>query len=78
MRVLGQLRKHPKITTTVFHMNDKYVIKFEAGPMEQTFKLSQDQVSGLEGIDKMITEDFVKQVILRFNEMHLSFEALKN
>jgi len=78
MRVLGLLKKHPKITTTVFQMNDKYVVKFEAGSMEQTFKFDQSSVSGLEEIDRMLNEEFVKKVILRFNEMYLSFEALKD
>jgi len=78
MRVLGTLNKHPKMATTIFHMNDKFIIKFEAGNMEQTFKVSQSEVPGIEAIDKMLDDVFIKRVIERFNEMFLSFSALKN
>jgi hypothetical protein len=77
MRVVGTLNKHPKITTTIFQMNDKYIIKFEAGNMEQVFKVGQTEVSGMETIDKMLTETFITKVIERFNEMFLSFKAAK-
>jgi hypothetical protein len=73
MRVLGTLNKHPKIATTIFQMNDKYIIRFEAGNMEQIFKILQSEVKGLEAIDLLLTEGFIKKVIERFNEMFLSF-----
>lgn len=77
MRVVGTLNKHPKIATTIFHMNDKYVIKFEAGNMEQTFKLSQMEINGLESIDILLTEDFIKKVVERFNDMFLAFKTIR-
>lgn len=78
MRVVGTLNKHPKITTTIFQMNDKYIIKFEAGNMEQVFKLPQTEVSGIDAIDKMLSEGFINKVIERFNEMFLSFKNVKS
>ena len=76
MRILGNLNKHPKITTTIFQMNDKYIIKFEAGMMEQVFKISTTRVSGVDAIDKMLNEEFIKKIIERFNEMFLAFKEL--
>ena len=77
MRVIGNLNKHPKISTTVFQMNDKYIVKFEAGNMEQTFKFhSSDIIGGIERIDEMLTENFISQVIARFNEMYLSLQGI--
>ena len=73
MRVLGTLNKHPKIATTIFHMNDKYIIRFEAGNMEQIFKVLKSEVKGMEAIDLLLTEIFINRVIERFNEMFLSF-----
>lgn len=78
MRVVSTLHKHPKITTTIFQMNDKYIIKFEAGDMEQVFKLPQTEAGGIDAIDKMLTESFINKVIERFNEMFVSFKAAKN
>ena len=76
MRVIGTLNKHPKIATTIFQMNDKFIIKFEAGNMEQIFKINQTEVAGVEAIDKMLTESFITKVIERFNEMFLSFKGV--
>ena len=76
MRVIGSI-PHPKISITIFSMNDKYQIKFEAGPMEQIFKISHTEVNGVEGIQKLVDEEFLKKVMDRFNEMFLSLKAAK-
>ena len=72
MRVVGTLQKHPKIGTTVFFMNEKYIVKFEAGNMEQTFKFSTDIAPDLAAVDLLLTEDFISKVFHRFNDMYLS------
>jgi len=76
MRIIGHI-PHPKITITVFSMNDKYQVQFEAGPMIQTFKLLHSEADGLEGIKKIIDGDFINKVYERFNEMFLSLKEAK-
>jgi hypothetical protein len=76
MRVIGNI-PHPTITITVFLMNSKYVIKLEAGQMEQVFKINQSEIGGMEGIQKLLDEEFLKKVIARFNEMFLSFKQAR-
>lgn len=76
MRVIGNI-PHPKISITIFSMNDKYQVKFEAGPMEQIFKIPHSEVNGVEGIQKLVDEEFLKKVMDRFNEMFLSLKAAK-
>jgi hypothetical protein len=76
MRVIGNI-PHPKISITIFSMNDKYQVKFEAGPMEQIFKIPHTEVNGVEGIQKLVDEEFLKKVMDRFNEMFLSLKAAK-
>ena len=76
MRIIGNI-PHPKITINIFSMNDKYQIKFEAGPMEQIFKIPHNEVSGVEGIEKLVDEEFLQKVMDRFNEMFLSFKSAK-
>ena len=58
-------------------MNDKYQVKFEAGPMEQTFKFNQAEVGSLENLKKRIDEKFIETVRARFNEMYLQFKEVK-
>jgi hypothetical protein len=74
MRVIATI-PHPKISISIFSMNDKYQIQFVAGPMEQTFKIGHSEIEGVDGIKKMLDEEFMKRIMERFNEMFLSFKA---
>ena len=65
------------MSISIFSMNDKYQIKFEAGPMEQIYKIAHSEVNGLEGIQKMIDKEFLEKIMNRFNEMYLSFKEAK-
>lgn len=58
-------------------MNDKYLIKLEAGPMEQTFKVPQSEAGGLDGVKKLLDEDFMRKAIERFNEMFMAFKETR-
>ncbi len=74
MRVVGNI-PHPDLLITVFAMNEKYVVKMEAGPMEQTYKIPMDSVAGLDGVQKFFDEAFMQKVLQRFNEMFLDLKA---
>jgi len=76
MRIIANI-PHPKLTISIFSMNDKYQVKFEAGPMEQIYKLSHAEVDGVEGIKKMVDDVFLEQILNRFNEMFLAYKAAK-
>ena len=76
MRVIATI-PHPKISISIFSMNDKYQIKFEAGPMEQIFKIPHSEVNGIEGINKLVDAAFLEKIMERFNEMYLSFKSAK-
>ena len=76
MRVIGNI-PHPKISITVFSMNDKYQIRFEAGPMEQIYKIPHSEINGMEGITKMVDNEFIEKIMERFNEMYLSLKSAK-
>jgi hypothetical protein len=73
MRVIATI-PHPKISVSIFSMNDKYQIQFTAGPMEQTFKIPHTEIDGVEGIKKMLDDEFMQKIMDRFNEMFLSFK----
>jgi hypothetical protein len=74
MRVVGTI-PHPAIGITVFSMNDKFVVKLEAGPMEQIFKFNADEVKGMDDVKRMLDEEFLRKAIDRFNDMFLSMKA---
>lgn len=77
MRIIDTI-PHPSITISIFQMNDKFIVKFEAGPMEQAFKFDNADVKGVENLKKMITPEFIEEVKKRFNEMFLQMKNLKS
>lgn len=76
MRIIDSI-PHPTITISIFQINEKFIVKFEAGPMEQAFKFDNADVKGVENLKKMITPDFIETVRKRFNEMFLQMKNLK-
>jgi hypothetical protein len=76
MRIVGSI-PHESMTISIFQMNDKFQVRFEAGPMEQIFKFNQDDVKSLENLKTLINVDFIETTRKRFNDMFLQLKALK-
>lgn len=73
MRTLAEL-PHPDCKITIFGMNQKYIIKFEQGNLEQTYKIAEaDIVNGVNGIFEILDEEFVNKVLVNFVSMRASF-----
>ena len=62
--------------TSLYVFNNKYIIKFEAGLLEQVYKVSEFDVSGDEEIIEMLNDMFFARVINRFKEMAEDFNSL--
>ncbi|MDZ4663929.1 MAG: hypothetical protein SGJ15_03555 [Bacteroidota bacterium] len=73
MRIIDSI-PHASITISIFQMNDKYLVKFEAGPMEQVFKFTVAEVKNVENLKKLITEEFIEKCRTRFNEMYIQLK----
>lgn len=76
MRVIGHI-PHPNIHITVFMMNEKYIVKLEAGPMEQVFKFDKEVVKGMNDVQRILDKSFLDKAILRFNEMFLEIKRVQ-
>lgn len=72
MRVISSI-PHPSITITILQMNDKFIVRFEAGPMEQIFKFNRSEFNDLNSLKEKIDENFIEEVRIRFNEMYKQF-----
>lgn len=73
MRAIAEL-PHPDCKISIFSMNNKYLIKFEKGAYEQTYKLSELDVSGgVDGVFGLLDEEFIKTVSKRFEKMREDF-----
>jgi len=75
MRIIDTI-PHPSITISIFQMNDKFIVKFEAGPMEQVYKFNVGECGGLENLKLKINHDFTEKVRTRFNEMYLDLKNI--
>lgn len=77
MRLVRELA-HADCKITIFSWNNRYLIKLEQGPLEQTFKIAELDVPGEEALIDLLDAEFLQQAGVRFQEMGRSLhEALK-
>ena len=60
---------HEKYKIQVFQYNGKYILKIELGQFEQSYKIGELDVDGLEDVENMITDKLLKNTLNRFIEM---------
>ncbi len=73
MRTIAEL-PHPHFKITFFAMNQKFIVKFEQGTLEQVYKIAEaDVTGGVDGLFQIIDDEFTKSVATRFDEMRKSF-----
>jgi hypothetical protein len=74
MRIIDSI-PHPSMNISIFQMNDKYIVKFEAGPMEQAFKFSTEDIKGVGELKQLVNTEFIEKVRARFNDMFLQLKS---
>ena len=56
-------------------MNQKYIVKIEQGTLEQTYKISEmDLTDGVNSVFELLDEEFLKTVGSRFAEMRKDYK----
>jgi hypothetical protein len=68
MRVVGEI-PHPELKITIFNWNNRYLIKLESGPFEQTFKVSEFDITSEEELKKLVDSEFLQEAEARFHHM---------
>ena len=68
MRVVTEIA-HPELKITIFHWNNRYLVKLEAGLFEQTYKLQEYDVDSEEDVKKLVNNEFINAAIDCFNQM---------
>lgn len=68
MRVVGEI-PHPYLKITIFKWNNRYLIKLEYGSYEQTFKVSELDVTSESDLIKIVDSEFLKESEARFHDM---------
>lgn len=78
MRVIADI-PHPRYKIQIFLYNAKYLVKIELGQFEQTFKIAESDVNGLEELKRMVTDQLLRNSLERFLSMRTDWEeAFKN
>lgn len=68
MRLVKEV-PHEKYKIQIFQYNGKYIVKIELGQFEQTFKIGETDVFGLEDVERMVNKDLLSNCLKRFVEM---------
>ncbi len=74
MRVVSEFVRE-EIRVSVFSWNNKYLVKFELGPMEQTFKLAETDILEEQDLTVFFEGVFFEKVKMRFEEMGISLRT---
>jgi hypothetical protein len=73
MRYLKQIA-HPGFVIGLYAWNNKFILKIEAGPYEQTYKVSELDVSTAEEAEALLDEPFMTAVQARFRQMDADWQ----
>lgn len=68
MRLVKEI-PHEKYKIQIFNYNSKYIVKIELGQFEQTYKVGESDVYGVEEVERMITQEILSNSLKRFVEM---------
>lgn len=78
MRTLAEL-PHPDFKITIFSMNQKFIIKFEQGGLEQTYKIAESDITdGVNGVFQLIDDEFTQVINAAFEQMRKAFVQAYN
>jgi hypothetical protein len=74
MRVIDEI-PHERFKIQIFNYNSKYIVKIELGQFEQSYKIGEIDVMGLDDVRSMIDQDFLRGCLKRFVTMREDWEA---
>lgn len=74
MRIVGNI-PHPTFKISVFATEHHFSVLFQAGPMEQSYKIAKVKVDGLEGVKQFVDQELCDQVHDTFNTMYTQLMA---
>ena len=76
MRILGQI-PHPDLSITVFKSGNKFILKFEVGPFEQTYKFMEaDKFTGFEDVKNLVNDILIKEIYGVFDRMNIQYQLM--
>lgn len=68
MRVIGEIN-HSECKITLFHWNNRYLIKVEQGLLEQTYKVPEYDVPTEDEVKRLVSDAFIDAALKQFTAM---------
>lgn len=65
---------HAQLKIGLYAWNGKYIVKIEAGPYEQTYKISEMDAASTDEVVQMLDDPFLERVLQRFGEMDMDWQ----
>ena len=65
----------PQFRIGLYAWNSKYIVKIEAGPYEQTYKVSEMDLLDPEAVPTLLDTEFLTRVAERFRDMDTDWQA---
>lgn len=75
MRIVEQYT-YESFSVTIFSLNDKYLVKIEGGPMEQTYKFTQSDVGGVAKLKNQLNSVFFEKATQIHQSMFENYKEL--
>ena len=69
---------HPVLDINIYLRENTYVIKIVLNQYEQVYRIKQIDVNELSDVEKMLTNEFLDKVYMRFVEMSKDFKKSFN
>ena len=70
MRVIKEFPFTERIKASLFSWNGKYILKLESGNLEQTYKIPETEISGMDELEEWFTDGaFQSEVKEIFEQM---------
>ncbi|QHV93882.1 hypothetical protein [Spirosoma endbachense] len=66
---------HSQFRIGLYAWNSKYIVKIEAGPYEQTYKISEMDLTETDDVSTMLDDTFLATVAQRFLQMDADWQA---
>ena len=78
MRVVDTI-PHERFKIQIFAFNGKFTVKIELGQFEQSYKIGETDVMGVNDVKAMVNTEFLNNCLKRFVDMRTDWnEAFKN
>jgi len=77
MRVIGEI-PNPHCKITIFHWNNRYLIKLEQGLLEQTYKIQEYDLSSEDELRSIVSPAFIEAALRQFETMGQSLRDAMN